>query len=388
MAVLRPRNRGRGEPVRARKRQPFALGVQICGVRAPHGRCPVAAVVARALNSRPLRCPSAPHPQPTHPPITLASPAPQLPSLTSPPLHPAPPKSPFNPRRVLPSLFTLKERRYLGPTSMDAEMAFVMANMVGRRHGGAQRCTRVVVHASRLPFAPCLPLPPTPRRWPPCSANAHTPCTHPSPQAWARPGSLVFDPYCGTGSLLVAAARLGAYVIGGDIDMRVLKVGKRNQKTGDPEDNFSNFSQYGLQWPAGLLRMDASRPPWRRGLREVRRAAQGCRRAGGASPQGGSGARFTTHTHRTPQPGRITTPSAPCKVFDAIIGDPPYGVRAGGRKSHAKQLPARGDRDTHLPSTAPYGLTECVDDLAAMAARMLAPGARGTKSDGVRGGGG
>jgi hypothetical protein len=27
-------------------------------------------------------------------------------------------------------MFTLKERRYLGPTSMDAEMAFVMANMV------------------------------------------------------------------------------------------------------------------------------------------------------------------------------------------------------------------------------------------------------------------
>jgi hypothetical protein len=32
--------------------------------------------------------------------------------------------------RALPSQFTLKARRYLGPTSMDAEMAFVMANMV------------------------------------------------------------------------------------------------------------------------------------------------------------------------------------------------------------------------------------------------------------------
>lgn len=94
--------------------------------------------------------------------------------------------------------------------------------------------------------------------------------SHAPLQAWARPGSLIFDPYCGTGSLLIAAARLGSYVIGGDIDMRVLKLGKRNQKTGDPEDNFSNFAQYGLPWPAGLLRMDASRPPWRAGLREVR----------------------------------------------------------------------------------------------------------------------
>ncbi len=43
-------------------------------------------------------------------------------------------------------------------------------------------------------------------------------------QAWARPGTLVWDPYCGTGSILLAAARFGAHVMGGDIDMRVLKL--------------------------------------------------------------------------------------------------------------------------------------------------------------------
>jgi len=57
--------------------------------------------------------------------------------------------------------------------------------------------------------------------------------------------------------------------MGGDIDMRVLKLGNHNQKTGAAEDNYSNYRQYGLQWPVGLLRMDASRPPFRPGLEGV-----------------------------------------------------------------------------------------------------------------------
>ena len=101
--------------------------------------------------------------------------------------------------------------------------------------------------------------------------GAHdSPHPNTSPKAWCRPGSLVFDPYCGTGSLLLAAARFGSTVVGGDIDIRVIKLGKRNPKTGAVEDNFSNFEQYGLPHPAGLLRMDASRPPFRRGLEGVR----------------------------------------------------------------------------------------------------------------------
>jgi tRNA (guanine10-N2)-methyltransferase len=59
------------------------------------------------------------------------------------------------------------------------------------------------------------------------------------------------------------------------------------------------------------------------------------------------------------------------------VGDPPYGVRAGGRKSHARPDIEVRDRSRHFASTAPYGLTECVDDLADMAARLLAPGGCG-----------
>jgi tRNA G10 N-methylase Trm11 len=42
-----------------------------------------------------------------------------------------------------------------------------------------------------------------------------------------RRGDLVYDPFVGTGSLLVAAAHLGALTLGADIDVRVLRDGKR-----------------------------------------------------------------------------------------------------------------------------------------------------------------
>ncbi|PKI45988.1 hypothetical protein CRG98_033628, partial [Punica granatum] len=67
-------------------------------------------------------------------------------------------------------------------------------------------------------------------------------------------------------------------------------------------------------------------------------------------------------------------------MFDAIICDPPYGVRAGGRKSGGRKL-LKGvigpytvsdhQRNDHIPSTAPYSLVECVHDLFDLAARML-----------------
>ncbi|KAJ7968142.1 tRNA (Guanine(10)-N2)-methyltransferase like [Quillaja saponaria] len=184
-------------------------------------------------------------------------------------------------RKLLPT-YQLKSRTYLGPTAMDAEMAFLMAN-----------------------------------------------------QALAAPGKLVYDPFVGTGSVLVAAAHFGAMTMGADIDIRVVRDGR------GPDCNvWSNFKQYGLPMPIGLLRADNNLPPWRSGLKEV---------------------------------------------FDAIICDPPYGVRAGGRKSGGRKL-LKGavepyivpddKRTDHIPSTAPYSLVECVHDLLDLAAKMLVMGGR------------
>jgi tRNA (guanine10-N2)-methyltransferase len=59
-----------------------------------------------------------------------------------------------------------------------------------------------------------------------------------------------------------------------------------------------------------------------------------------------------------------------------MLGDPPYGVRAGGRKSCARPGAMIRDRATHIPPTAPYGLTECLDDLLQLAAQLLVTGGR------------
>ncbi|CAO2833139.1 unnamed protein product [Amaranthus hypochondriacus] len=184
-------------------------------------------------------------------------------------------------RALLPT-YQLKSRVYIGPTAMDAEMAFLMAN-----------------------------------------------------QGLAAPGKLVYDPFVGTGSVLVAAAHFGAMTMGADIDIRVVRDGR-----GPDRNVWSNFKQYGLQEPISLLRADNNLPPWRAGLKEM---------------------------------------------FDAIICDPPYGVRAGGRKSGGRKL-LKGvvgpytvpddKREGHIPSTAAYSLVECVHDLLDLAARMLVMGGR------------
>eukprot|EP00850_Spirogloea_muscicola_P008336 SM000044S15983 [mRNA] locus=s44:346557:354690:- [translate_table: standard] len=179
--------------------------------------------------------------------------------------------------------YALPSRNFLGPTAMDAEVAFIMAN-----------------------------------------------------QALARQGSLVYDPFAGTGSILVAAAHHGAMTVGADIDIRILRDGK-----GPDRNVWANFEQYGLPLPLTLLRADNNSPPWRPDLREV---------------------------------------------FDAIICDPPYGVRAGGRKSGGRKLLAgcspdeymipEDKRDSHIPSTAPYTMAECLHDLLDVAARLLIMGGR------------
>ncbi|PNX78380.1 tRNA (guanine(10)-N2)-methyltransferase, partial [Trifolium pratense] len=112
-------------------------------------------------------------------------------------------------RKLIPT-YELKSRTYLGPTAMDAEIAFLMAN-----------------------------------------------------QALATPGKLVYDPFVGTGSILVAAAHFGAMTMGADIDIRVVRDGR-----GPDRNVWSNFKQYGLEMPVGLLRADNNLPPWRPGLKE------------------------------------------------------------------------------------------------------------------------
>lgn len=123
--------------------------------------------------------------------------------------------------------YTLKQRSYLGTTSMDAELALIMAN-IGK----------------------------------------------------ASSGCLVYDPFAGTGSILLAASHFGAISIASDID-------GRQMRGSNPEKSLhGNFIQYGLSARfLDSLVFDVLQNPWRCDF-----------------------------------------------LIDAIIADPPYGVRAGARK--------------------------------------------------------
>ncbi|KAF9690186.1 hypothetical protein SADUNF_Sadunf01G0169500 [Salix dunnii] len=256
-------------------------------------------------------------------------------------------------RKLLPT-YQLKSRRYLGPTAMDAEMAFLMAN-----------------------------------------------------QAQVMPGKLVYDPFVGTGSILVAAAHFGAMTMGADIDIRAVRDGR------GPDCNvWSNFKQYGLPLPVALLRADNNLPPWRPGLKEVIVFDSGyfflntmipfhplgawlvraltvdemCEGYGSGSFEC-LAASLTMREGNTEENNSMSlvAPTQFHCIFDAILCDPPYGVRAGGRKSGGRKL-LKGivgpytvpddKRTDHIPSTAPYSLAECVHDLLDLAARMLVMGGR------------
>ncbi|OQS00641.1 tRNA guanosine-2'-O-methyltransferase [Thraustotheca clavata] len=191
--------------------------------------------------------------------------------------------------RDLVDMQTLKRRAYIGPTSMDAEMALLMCNM-----------------------------------------------------ALVNKGDLVIDPFVGTGSVLVPCATFGGICMGTDIDTRVLH-GKNNKSI------YSNFHQYNLPVPE-LVRADNSRTPLK------------C-------------------------PG----------YFDAVVCDPPYGIRAGARKSGRRERPddpntslvsqtgkaKYGPRvipeewlHNHIPATQPYAAEDVMNDLLTFAATNLRVGGR------------
>lgn len=184
--------------------------------------------------------------------------------------------------------YSLKKRSYLGPTSMDAELSLVMSNL-----------------------------------------------------AKVKRGSYCFDPFVGTGSILLTCGLRGGYCFGTDIDLRILKGYRRdidNNKKGStkaPPNPFDTFRQFGLPRPE-LVRSDNSIYP----------------------------RHYRSHT----------------PLFDAIVCDPPYGIRAGARKSGSKYAEPRPileeHRHDHIAQTRPYCVSDVMADLLDVAARTLRKGGR------------
>lgn len=176
--------------------------------------------------------------------------------------------------------YDLKKRGYLGTTSMEAELSFVSAN-----------------------------------------------------QVLARPGSLIYDPFVGTGSFLLSSSAFGAVTLGSDIDGRQIK-GKGQTSIS------SNFDQYNLHHLLlDCLVFDIKHSPWHKNFK-----------------------------------------------VDGIIADPPYGVRAGAKtlgrapgtrffgRTSPSLMPDGGfvhERENYVPPKRPYELSELADDLLDYAASVL-----------------
>ena len=181
--------------------------------------------------------------------------------------------------------YSLKTRPYIGTTSMDAELCLIMSNM-----------------------------------------------------GCCKEGTVMIDPFVGTGSTLITSAHFGSHVMGMDISNVALRSKEYYVKTGKPKkDVMTNIDHYKLHDKfIGLLTND-----------------------------------FALSALQT-RP-----------MFDSIITDPPYGIREGARKVGKKKpdmIPKPviwgDDYHPHIPQRIKYGVDQILHDLFLFAANNLVIGGR------------
>ncbi|EAL65472.1 tRNA guanosine-2'-O-methyltransferase 11 [Dictyostelium discoideum AX4] len=143
-----------------------------------------------------------------------------------------------------------------------------------------------------------------------------------------KKGHFVLDPFVGTGSFILVASHFGAQTVGCDIDIKAM----RKEEDCNLE---TNFKDHGLTSQfLGTILCDNSCPPW-----------------------------------------RVNS------MFDSIITDPPYGIRAGARKigfkENRKFVPVpEGLRRDHIPQCIDYSVPDVMADLLELAAKTLIVGGR------------
>lgn len=223
------------------------------------------------------------------------------PKSTSSDPHPASKENERQPHRVFLSLhladsgraavttYDLKKRIYISTTSMDAELSLISANL-----------------------------------------------------ALAGPGRVVYDPFCGTGSFLVAAAHFGASVVGSDLDGRVVRGriresrqgvrvgGKRwvreQRLGGDKGGKGGGKEGGGEEVEAGGEEKDGKMVKETKGEEKGERSVRGNLRQYGLEQRWLDG--FVSDLTNSPvRIGGFGQDSG--RWIDAIVCDPPYGVREG-----------------------------------------------------------
>nr|XP_022900197.1 tRNA (guanine(10)-N2)-methyltransferase homolog [Onthophagus taurus] len=157
-------------------------------------------------------------------------------------------------------------------------------------------------------------------------------------QAKIQEGDIILDPFVGTGSLLVAAAQFGGYVYGADIDYLMLHGRTRpsrikQTKRSDDESVKANMIQYNLEDKyLDVLVNDFTICYWKENF-----------------------------------------------LFDAIITDPPYGIREATEKigtAKSNYTISEEHLATHIPAKVDYGLSNLYHDLLNFCVKHLKIGGR------------
>jgi tRNA (guanine10-N2)-methyltransferase len=151
-------------------------------------------------------------------------------------------------------------------------------------------------------------------------------------------GDFVLDPFVGSGSILVAAAEMGALVFGSDIDYKLLhglsRPSRPNVKKREADETvFGNLTQYSMSSHFGdVVLADASRPVFRDSFK-----------------------------------------------FDAVICDPPYGIREPIERIGTDKVDFKIPEEMlplHFPAKIRYGLKEIIKDLLDFSSKVLQVGNR------------
>lgn len=227
-------------------------------------------------------------------------------------------------RSHLMDLYSLKKRPYIGTTSMPPELTFLMSNFANVR-----------LH------------------------------------------DLVYDPFCGTGSSLISCAHWGAKVFGTDMDGRVLRSGTGKISAQMRQQQAIAFQSLAEYWVAsegadagrfGFTDEDKAQPSMLTNFKAYR---------------------FLT----TPERLRMNfsrweglfSPMLQGRegIFDAIMSDPPYGVREQKRKVDVEQLTATSGPQCTSSNTIAgssvadeYEISDMIVDLLMFAARALVVGGK------------
>ncbi|RMY44963.1 hypothetical protein D0863_16127 [Hortaea werneckii] len=180
----------------------------------------------------------------------------------------------------------------------------------------------------------------------------------------AGPGKLAYDPFMGTGSFPLACAHFGAVVFGSDLDGRSIRgKGARSVR--------NNFHQYHTahRYLGGFI-ADLTNSPLRTSFIP-------------SPPPPPQPDQPPTNTNTDQNEKKKHPPLQP--PLDAILCDPPYGVREGlkvlgSTRAHLHEVVHLADgtpahlQANYLPPKRPYSLGRMLEDILEFAAERLGEG--------------